>query len=195
MTLPRKPLAIRRSKGPATLMLRQWLAVLTGPERRHRRFARVLAQVPRTDPGQTIIGAMGLVSQRDQAHRGALRHDGGVEVQQQIIRTGLSSPRMRQLLTKTRSRVDFQQPIGQVDLRKAATELFCEGLHTLGAILTCIHRHDPFPLLDPEPIAWVQQTVDTREQVCHCWRAIAQARGTRRVEGEWRTAVLSEMRP
>jgi hypothetical protein len=102
---------------------------------------------------------------------------------------------MRQMVTKTRPLVDFQQQIGQVDLRQTATDLFCQGLHTLGDVLTFILRHDQFPLLNPDPLALVQQTVDTREQVGQGLRAIAQTHGTCRVEVELLTNVLSEMRP
>jgi hypothetical protein len=57
------------------------------------------------------------VSQFAQAHIGARGYDGGGEVQQQSIRPGLSSPCMRQMVAKTRPLVDFQQQIGQIDLR------------------------------------------------------------------------------
>ena len=80
LALDRKALSIRGRERPATPMLRQGLMVLKVYERRDRRFERFLTQVPRTDPSQTIKEEIGIVGQLAQAHIGALRHDGGVEV-------------------------------------------------------------------------------------------------------------------
>jgi hypothetical protein len=78
LALDGEPLAVGGRQHPPTPVLRQGQTILEVDECCNGRLERFLTQIPRTDPGQTIIGEIGAVGHLDQAHVRALCHEGGV---------------------------------------------------------------------------------------------------------------------
>jgi hypothetical protein len=111
-----KPLAIGRRQGPTAPTLGQGLTILAVDQRRDRRLQGFLTQIPRTGPRQAIIREIGTVGHLDESHVGALGHDRGIQVQQEVIGTRLAASRTRDIVTKACPLVDFEQYIRQVDV-------------------------------------------------------------------------------
>src|SRR5262249_6930636 len=95
-----KPLPIGRRQGPTAPTLGQGLTILEVDQRRNRGLQGVLTQIPRAGPRQAIIREIGTVGHLDETHVGALGHDSGMQVQQEVISARLAASRMRERLTK-----------------------------------------------------------------------------------------------